>query len=226
MTTDADHQESVMNREFRPNELLSAAALEIRARVRRSYNDSARDYADATFRYEVFPGLRDEIAEFERGLPPGPVLDLGSGSGRDGVLLKSLGRDVVFADSSIALLTNGPRQRGGGKLVCCDACDLPFGRGCFGGVLASGVLLHLPRHACEAALREIHAVLRMGGELLASMKQGTTEGWEKGGGVRGERWFTYHNPSTFAEMCRSAGLRILDVRESERRNWFTVRSVR
>ena len=42
-----------------------------------------------------------------------------------------------------------------------------------------GVLLHLPRRELPQALGEIRRVLRAGGPLALSMKEGDGEAWEK-----------------------------------------------
>jgi SAM-dependent methyltransferase len=197
-------------------------APEIRKEVCRAYSGFADEYVSATHSYEPFPGLEDELRTFASDLPGSRFLDLGCGSGRDGLLLAKLGFDVVFADFSLPMLHHGPGSARARWLVCCDVLGLPFCEGAFSGVLLSGVLLHLPRSQCRDALVGVRKILDGRGRVLMSMKRGTGEGWRVAGSIPKRRWFSYYAPDEFAEICESARLVIDRVTVSDREDWFTV----
>jgi tRNA (uracil-5-)-methyltransferase TRM9 len=196
--------------------------LETRRQVTYAYEQAAEAYVEATQDYAAFPGLRVEVEEFVSSVPAGSVLDLGSGSGRDGMAVAAQGRHVIFADVSLALLGRlAPRD-----VVCCDAVALPLRDARLAGVIASGVLLHLPRELCSAALTEIFRVLQPGGRASLSMKRGLGEGWRTESHFPNPRWYTYYQIDEFGTLCERAGLVVVDVLAGQREDWFTTTATR
>ncbi|WP_286988573.1 class I SAM-dependent methyltransferase [Thermomonospora sp. CIF 1] len=191
-----------------------------------SYEARADEYADATEDYAKFPGLRDEVAAFEKALPPGlPVLDLGCGGGRDGRLLADLGRRVLAADFSMAMLRCA-RSRSPGRhalrFVRLNMLDLPFADDRFAGTWACGSLLHLPSTQFPRVLSEILRTLAPGGTAAISMRAGTGEHWRDGGTLAGRRWFTLVDPGDFASRMERAGFRRVRLQHTGRQNWFVA----
>lgn len=91
-------------------------------------------------------------------LPPGRVLDLGSGTGAAAAVLGD--REVVALDPVIEMLRLGPfphRVVGVGE-------RLPFAKGSFDGVFSAYVFRNLG--SVEATLEEVARVLRPGGRLV------------------------------------------------------------
>jgi ubiquinone/menaquinone biosynthesis C-methylase UbiE len=142
-----------------------------------------------TASFAHYPGLRAEVLGFFDAVAPGPVLDIGCGSGRDGVLgADDGGCWVVFADSALGMLRTA-LVRCQEAVVCCDVTRLPFGDAVFKGVIASGVLLHIPKRHCPWALAELRRVLRPEGRVSISMKAGAGEGWRRTADFPMARWF-------------------------------------
>src|SRR5260370_10009183 len=194
------------------SELGRDAVLQTRA----AYSEHAQSYATSTCNFSRYPGLDDEIRDFIAHLNVGPVVDIGSGSGRDSLFIASLGRRVVAIDSSHALLLNLLNSDIRGSLLCGDALSLPIRSNTFAGAIVSGLLLHLPRRLCPQALAEIRRVLSVGGQVLISMKQGAGEGWRTTDEFPLPRWFTYYEPDEFTSLCTHAGL-------SLRKAWISAR---
>jgi ubiquinone/menaquinone biosynthesis C-methylase UbiE len=194
--------------------------------TRASYDHSAHTYADATWAYENFPGLQDDVLKFSESLTTvGPVLDLGCGAGRDANLFASRSKRVVAADISEAMLREArqripPARESQVDFVCMDIRQLPFRESTFSGVWASGSLLHVPRADLLPSLRKITKVLTPGGIAALSMKNGTGEGWEQVGSVLESRWFTYIDPITFSNLMRQAGFNSVSYEPSTRGAWF------
>ncbi|MET8525607.1 class I SAM-dependent methyltransferase [Micromonospora sp. NPDC005172] len=195
-------------------------------RVRQSYASLVEHYTALTFSYGRFPGLQQEVEAFLALLPVGPVLDLGCGAGRDAHLTAQSGRTAILADVTLELLSATAARLGIPRAVCGDAVALPFRDGCFAGVIASGVLLHLPKPYTRTALASVRRTLVPGGRALISMKHGGQDGWRTTEEFPAPRWFTYYEPDEFAEVCRAVGLGVTHLDMSTRKDWFTVTAER
>lgn len=191
-------------------------------RVRAAYVALAPEYARMTRSYDRYPGLREELTRFLVTVSPGRMLDLGCGSGRDGMHAAELGHIPVYADASIDMLRQLDTSAAAGAAVCCDVLNLPFADQVFSGALASGVFLHIPRRYCGVALTELARVLTRGGLAAISMRSGDGEGWRVTEDVPVPRWLAYYHPDDFAETCAQAGFAVLAVDRGRRTNWFTV----
>lgn len=88
-------------------------------------------------------------------------LDLGCGTGwiKDVLVLKKQKRRLIGVDISEGMLRFAQRKQM--PVVLGDAEKLPFKDACFDGVLAKGVMHHLPAMACAAA--EIARIIKPGG---------------------------------------------------------------
>ena len=133
---------------------------------------------------------------------PGPVLELGCGTGRIAIPLGKARARIVGIDRSEAMLTRARRRLARNKLgrrlalIRGDIRYLPFPRGAFGAVIAPyGILQSLVRERDLAAtLAAVHGALCPGGtfglELVADLpsweeyrKRVSLKGWKgrKGG---------------------------------------------
>jgi demethylmenaquinone methyltransferase/2-methoxy-6-polyprenyl-1,4-benzoquinol methylase len=110
-------------------------------------------------------GWRAWAARALEPLPPGPVLDLASGTGALVPFLSADGRRTVARlDLSAALLRfAGERLPAGSPAVAGEMDALPFRDAAFAGVAQGFALRHSRGH--EALFRELYRVLRPGGAL-------------------------------------------------------------
>ncbi len=100
------------------------------------------------------------------------ALEVGAGSGRDGILLAELGARVVALDYSIPSLRliKAQTPEVGTLAVCCgDAFALPFADGTFDIVFHQGVLEHFRNPGDLIA--ENARVLKPGGYILVDVPQ-------------------------------------------------------
>lgn len=100
------------------------------------------------------------------------VLEVGAGSGRDGIRLAERGARVVSIDYSIPSLSMIKSQLGNGTTVglCCgDAFSLPFADGTFDLVFHQGLLEHFRNP--DDLIAENRRVLKRGGLLLVDVPQ-------------------------------------------------------
>lgn len=96
----------------------------------------------------------------------GRILDLGAGTGRN-VAYYPPGAEVVTADLSPEMLERARRRLLAAgrepRTVMADALDLPFKDGEFDVCVSTFLFCVLPDGLQEAALREVHRVLKPGG---------------------------------------------------------------
>lgn len=100
------------------------------------------------------------------------VLEVGAGTGRDGILLAGMGASVVSLDYSLPSLTMiGSQLDSGGRVdLCCgDAFALPFADGTFDIVFHQGLLEHFRNPGDLIA--ENARVLKPGGLILVDVPQ-------------------------------------------------------
>ncbi|MCM2416767.1 methyltransferase domain-containing protein [Streptomyces sp. RKAG293] len=108
---------------------------------------------------------RQAAARLVADLAPGPVLEVGTGTGIVAAGLTELGHRVYGVDLSPPMLSRA-HGRLGGRVAVADAQSLPFADGVFADVVFVHVL-HLVADM-PAALREAARVLAPGGRLLAA----------------------------------------------------------
>jgi SAM-dependent methyltransferase len=104
--------------------------------------------------------------------PPGLVLEIGSGPGRDADFVESLGVAVRRTDPTRAFRD---MQAARGKSV--ERLNLlhdPLG-GPYDAILAMCVLIHIERGRTDRVLRKVRNALRPGGAFLVSVWEGTGE---------------------------------------------------
>ena len=115
-------------------------------------------------------------------LPPAPalVLDVGAGSGRDAAWLARLGHDVVAVEPSAGMRAEAARRHAG-TAVRWVADSLPALAAthrlglAFDLVLLSGVWQHVPPSERARAVRKLLGLLRPGGLLAITLRQGPAE---------------------------------------------------
>ncbi len=155
-----------------------------------AYNELAKEYDEETIDFwERFPRtfLDKFIASIKKG---GRVLDVGSGPGRDGLLLEEAGLDVVCLDASKTMIKLSKER--GLKSVVGDFNELPFEDGTFDGIWAYTSLLHVPKLEVEKPFREIRRVLKPSGIFGLGLIEGNTELYRKSSGVKKPRWFSFY----------------------------------
>lgn len=187
-----------------------------------TYNTHALEYDDETASFwDEFP---DEIiANFTADLPAkGSILDVGSGPGRDGVMLSNLEFRVTCLDAS-SVMVDLCRKKGLDAVVG-DMHTLPFQDAAFDGVWAYTSFLHTSKARLPQVLREIHRVLKEGGMLGFGMIEGDTEGYRTSMADDAPRWFAYYTTKELEDALRDAGLPIIfsHTFKPGSRNYFNI----
>ena len=170
-----------------------------------TYNDMAKEYDDETIDFwERFPvGFVDEFCKNVQG----KILDVGSGPGRDGVILKNRGLDVTCIDASESMVAICKER--GLEAIVGDFAALPFEDGAFDGVWAYTSLLHVPKAEVGDSIEEIRRVLKDGGVFALGLIEGDLEGYRESSGVASSRWVSFYTVEEVQSLLKAHGFDVI-----------------
>lgn len=89
------------------------------------------------------------------------VLDIRSGPGRDGLILKEAGKDVTCLDASEEMVRRSTAR--GLVSIVGDFNKLPFGDGLFDAIWSYTALLHISKATIDVPFAEIARVIKKDG---------------------------------------------------------------
>ncbi|MEP6629553.1 MAG: class I SAM-dependent methyltransferase [Lapillicoccus sp.] len=154
-------------------------------------------------------------------LPAGaPVLELGSGTGRDAAYLLERGLALQPSDAVSAFLAQ-ERERGLDPVEI-DVLTEDLG-GPWAAVVASAVLLHLTPGELAGVLDRMHAAVAPGGLLAVTLKEGDGFGWSDHK-LGLPRYFTYWRGAPLRALLEQHGWLVesLDHVQGARDSWLVV----
>ncbi|MFE3196084.1 class I SAM-dependent methyltransferase [Nocardia sp. NPDC059240] len=189
------------------------------------YEEFATNYIARNDSFEAFRGLEQDLLKFVGRLRDGAVVvDLGSGSGRDARLISAAGHTVIAVDRSRPLLERclvsaSPEHRIIG--VNADLVALPFAPGSIDGIWACGSLLHLPHSEIPDVLARCYEMLRPGGPMGLSMKEGSGSERRSDG-----RLFTYTNKAELCGWLSQIGYCRITIDGPSRNQWLLAVAVK
>jgi SAM-dependent methyltransferase len=195
----------------------------------RAYDLDAAAYTKAS---PAMPdSVRADIEDFvERIGVGGRVLEIGSGGGRDALLMEELGLRVRRTDITPGFVALLREQGFDADLLDPLVDDLSVPEGPYDAVWANASLLHVRRVDLPTVLARLARVTRVGGLLRISLKEGDGEGWSTHGSVRNRRHFTYWRAPDVERLVATSGWTGVDVRSGiagkRRESWLEVSAVR
>jgi SAM-dependent methyltransferase len=141
--------------------------------TRAGYDAVACDYAEH-FRDELAdkPLDRAMLAAFAELAKPGPVVDVGCGTGRVSALLSRLGVPVSGIDLSPQMVATARRDYPDLRFEVGSMLDLDVPDASLGGVLAWYSTIHVPDDRLPDAFAEFRRVLMPGGHVLLGFQVG------------------------------------------------------
>src|ERR1035437_1793794 len=157
-----------------------------------AYDAGAERYANEVADFSRFGRLEASLNEFgERSGLAKPVLDAGSGSGRDCVHLSKRDHHVIGIDMSERLLLESRKASILAQvditLIRADLRSIPLHDSSVSGVWCSGVLLHLGETDVLRCLHEFTRVSVPRAPTAISIRQIESEGWRVGASLEGRR---------------------------------------
>ncbi len=168
-----------------------------------TYNKMAKEYDEETIGFwKEFPDTI--ITKFcEKMEGDKKVLDIGSGPGRDGLLLKERGLDVVCLDASSEMVKLCENK--GLDSIEGDFLDLPFEDSTFDGVWSYTSLLHVQKKEMNKALSEVRRVLKKDGIFGLGLIEGNKELYRESSGVGELRWFAFYLREEIEKLLEDQG---------------------
>jgi ubiquinone/menaquinone biosynthesis C-methylase UbiE len=166
-----------------------------------TYNKMAKEYDDETVDFwNRFPRtFLDTFVE----LSGKRIVDIGSGPGRDGLLLQEEGKEIVCADASEAMVTLSSER--GLESVIAGFDKLPFEDESFDGAWSYTALLHVPKNSIHTPLGEISRVLKLSGKFALGLIEGDTEGYKESSEIGMPRWFSFYQKDEIENVCKEHG---------------------
>lgn len=170
-----------------------------------TYNQMAAEYDEETTDFwEKFP--RTFLDQFiaTSGVR---ILDIGSGPGRDGLLLQKAGKDITCLDASEEMVRISKER--GLESVVGDFMHLPFPDASFDGVWAYTSLLHVAKADIGRALGEIKRILNEGGILGLGLIEGEGELYRQSSGMSLPRLFSYYSKEEIEILVQGYGFELV-----------------
>jgi ubiquinone/menaquinone biosynthesis C-methylase UbiE len=169
-----------------------------------TYNELANEYDQETIDFwERFPST---FFNTFIGLVKGKkVLDVGSGPGRDGLILQKAGASVICLDASESMVKLSASR--GLESVLGDFNALPFDSASFDGIWAYTSLLHVPKTEIGKPIAEIRRVLKPDGVFALGMIEGDAELYRESSGVGKPRWFSFYQKEEIENILQQNGFK-------------------
>lgn len=184
----------------------------------KTYDEIAEKYYKRYFNYDE-SYLMDF---FIKNLNGKKILDVGSGPGRDAMILSEKGFDVIGIDLSSAFITMGKKNAPKAMFMKMDMRKLEFSDGTFDGVWAIASFLHIPKDQAKQTLLELKRVLKKDGMLLIAVKEGSGEGFDEN--KKFPRFFSYYTTEELNALLESCGFTIMRNARKATENvmWISV----
>ena len=168
-----------------------------------AYDKYAQLYDEEVVEFwENFP--KNFIDKFVKSLPGGRVLNLGSGSGRDALLLRERGLEVICLDASRSMVELTTKL--GFESHLATFSELGFPKGSFDGVWAYTSLIHIPKEEAKDTISKIHTLIGSNGVFVMGAIEGETAGMVKRKTMPGTvRYFKNYTKDELRELIEPIG---------------------
>lgn len=172
-----------------------------------TYNKMAAEYDNETIDFwerfsKTFINNFTELINIS-----GKILDVGSGPGRDGLILKKSGFTITCLDASQTMVNICEEK--GLDTILGDFLELPFKDLEFDGVWAYTSLLHIEKNKINDALEEINRVLKNNAIFALGMIEGDREEYRTSAGIDKPRYFAYYTKEELENYIIKAGFKTL-----------------
>jgi len=183
-----------------------------------SYNKTAEEYYKIVSSFEILPELEDFMSQV---IEKGKILDLGCGPGHHSRIFADNGFDVVGIDLSKEMIAIAKKEVPNVQFEVMDILKLLFSKNTFNGIWASASLLHIDKADFPKALTSLSEVIKDGGVLYISLKEGHGEKVIKD--IRYhevKKFYSYYSEVELKVLLESSGFEILDIRKKAKRKEY------
>lgn len=192
---------------------------EIHEATRKSYNLVAEKY------HELFKDEMDQ-KEYDRNLlddfaryftPDSIIYDMGCGpSGHIGKYLHDKGFNVVGIDISEKCIEITSQYNPHMQFRTMDMADLQLEGESIDGIIAFYSIIHTPKENIHEIFYEFHRVLKRGGKLLVTVKEGDEEGFiDELLGYEATIYFTHFKREEIERYFVETGFKILFLEQRD-----------
>lgn len=157
--------------------------------------------------WECFPD--DIMNSFLKRLKGKKVLDLGSGPGRDAVLLRKHGLEVHCVDGSQNMVNM--TEKLGFESLKCDFRNISLPESSYDGIWAYSSLFHVNFNEAAQIMRKSHGLLKPDGLMLLGLIEGTGNEEVSLSGSRYTRFFEYYNESKIRSLLEKTEFNLLEI---------------
>jgi len=170
-----------------------------------TYNASAAEYDESTV--DFWSNFPETFIKIFAELSGKDVLNIGSGPGRDAVLIRQTGKEVVCVDASEAMVELS--KQAGFTSILADFNTLPFAENSFDAVWSYTSLLHVPKKDVSIPLDEIIRIMKPSGVFALGLIKGDEEGYIEKSGLDKPRWFSLYQKDEVEALCKKHGFELV-----------------
>lgn len=172
-----------------------------------AYNQYAQLYDQEVIEFwENFP--KEFMQQFKDDSPGPKVLNVGSGSGRDALLIKNMGLEVVCADASKHMVEITTQMGFSSHNV--DFEHMAFPEKSYDGVWAYTSLIHVPKEEAVQAIQKIRSYLKDKGIFAIGVIEGDNAGMVERKTMPGAlRYFKNYSSQELIDMIEPLGFRFM-----------------
>lgn len=172
-----------------------------------TYDKYAHAYDNGVVEFwRNFP--REFLDQFATSLPGKRILNVGSGPGRDALLLKDRGLEVVCVDGSKSMVDITSKL--GFTSYLADFGQLAFPQASFDGIWAYTSLVHVPKDEARQVIQKLRTFLKPDGIFAIGVIEGETASMITHEILSGaERYFKKYTKQELQELIEALGFSLL-----------------
>ena len=164
--------------------------------------------------WDGFP--KDIIQDFKSNLKGSRVVDLGSGPGRDAILLREVGLDVLCVDASAKMAEQTSKK--GFTTIISDLRDLKLDMSGYDGVWAYSSLIHISFEESRKLLMKLSESMNEGTVMLLGLIRGDRNEERKMGDSNYVRYFEMYTEDKIRDLLEGTHFETVEMKTYQPKN--------